>query len=648
MCSSAHSYMGKTLRINLTNQEISEEDNSAYFKDWLTSSGYAVKVLYDELREWVTPYDPANKIVFSAGALIGTVAPGSCKMNISTLGPMTGGWATGSSDSYVAMEMKHAGYDAIIVEGKSHFPCYLWVTDEKVEIRDATALWGKDTWETLKAIRNELNDQELHIISIGPAGENLVRGASVTQDTSRAFGRCGTGAVMGSKNLKAVACRGSHAIRLAQPERFMKKAMECRKRILAAENTERFSHYGTLGIFRKKQDLGSIPYKNSQESVFPEDVSERMDPAAVVDKYAVAKQNFPGCPIGCSKTLVIGDGPYKGLTCDSNHWEVFGTLVARCGSSEPTLMVKASAYCNQLGIDFNLAGCTIAWAMECYQRGILTEEDTDGLALEWGDEAVILELIRKIAYREGFGNILAEGVKRAAELVGRGSEKYALHIKGQDLYECMRGSNAWAFGAAVSTRGGGHTTGTCGFEQMLAVDEEKAFRVLGVHDVDNAVTYEGKPEVTYIYEVLHRINNCTGVCHQNTIYNNLDYINLDDLAELLSSACGVEFTRADLEHLAMRQLNLEKAFNARFTGFSRKDDMPPERERTEPLRKGKMDGWTLDMDKWNEMLDIYYDLHGWDRETGYPKRSTLEKYGLGYVADELAQIGKLGTDIYFR
>jgi len=644
MSETNYGYVGKTLRINLTSKEISVEDNAAYFKEWLNSSGYAAKIIYDELKDWVTPFDPANKIIFSAGTLIGTLAPGACKMNISTIGPMTGGWASSFSDSYVAMEMKHAGYDGIIVEGRSHFPCYLWITDEKVEIRDASELWGQTTWETLESIRKELDDDTLHIVSIGPAGENLVRGASVIHDRNRGFGRCGTGAVMGSKNLKALVCKGKKPIQIAQPERFIEKARECRKRILAAANTERFSNYSTLGIFKHKQDMGAIPYKNSQESVFPEDTDVSMDPKLVVDKYTVAKQNFPGCPIGCSRHMEITDGPYKGLVTEGNHWEPFGTIVGRCGCTEPTFMVKVSAYCNEMGVDFNLAGSAIAWAMECYQRGILTKEDTDGLALEWGDEPVILELIRKICYREGFGNILAEGCKRAADIIGRDSSYYALHIKGQDLYECLRGSNAWAFGACVSTRGGGHTTGTCGFEQMLAIDDDKAFEVIGIHNVDDPLTYEGKAAVTYFYEVLHRINNSTGVCHQNTVYNNLDYMQVSDLAELISSATGIELTKNDLEEIAMRQLNLEKAINARFTNFDRKDDLPTKRHQTEPMRKGPMDGWKLDMNKWNLMLDEYYELHGWNKETGYPTRSTLEKYNLGYVADELENRGKLGVE----
>jgi len=514
-----YGFTGKTLRINLTSKEIKVEDNTKYFKDWLTSSGYAAKIIYDEVKEWVTPFDPANRIIFSAGALIGTLAPGACKMNISTIGPMTGGWATSSSDSYVAMEMKHAGYDSVIVEGRSHFPCYLWITDKKVEIRDATSLWGKTTWETLDTIREELNDDKLHIVSIGPAGENLVRGASVIHDRNRGFGRCGTGAVMGSKNLKALVCKGKLPIKVADGDRFMNKAMELHKRILNPPNTKKFSEYSTLGIFKHKQDMGAIPYKNCQESVFPEDTDVSMDPALVVDKYTVAKQNFPGCPIGCARHMEISDGPYKGLVTEGNHWEPFGTIVARCGCKEPTFMVKVSSYCNEMGVDFNLAGGSIAWAMECYQRGILTKEDTDGIALEWGDEPVILELIRKISYREGFGNILAEGCKRASDIIGRDSSYYAIHMKGQDLYECLRGSNAWALGAIVSTRGGGHTTGTCGFEQMLAIDDDKAYKVLGIRNVDNPLTYEGKAEVTYLYEILHRIKNCNAIFKQKSIYN---------------------------------------------------------------------------------------------------------------------------------
>lgn len=635
---------GRTLRVNLTSREIRTEDNSQYYRDFLTSSGYAAKIIYDEVKDWVTPFDPANKVVFSAGALIGTVAPGACKMNISTIGPMTGGWATGSSDSYVAMELKHAGYDAIIVEGRSHRPCYLYVTDEAVELRDATALWGKTTWETLDAIREELGDPKLHIISIGPAGENLARGACVIQDRGRGFGRCGTGAVIGSKNLKAIVCKGKKPIQVADPEKFMQSAHRCRRKILDCPETERFRKYGTLGIFQHKQDMGAIPYRNSQESVFPEDTDVTMDPVEVIDKYTVSKQSFPGCPIGCGRHVTITDGPYKGLTAEFNHWEAFGTIVGRCAVTEPTFMVKVTAYCNELGIDFNLAGCAIAWAMECYQRGILTVDDTDGMELRWGDEAQILELIRKMSYREGFGNILAEGSKRAADIIGRDSGYYAMHIKGQDLYECLRGSNAWALGATVSTRGGGHTTGTCGYEQAINIDSEKAYQVLGIRNVEDPLSYEGKAEVTYLFEVLHRINNATGICHQNTIYNKLDYLVVADIAEMLSAATGVEMDAKDLEDIAQRQINLEKAINARFTQFTRKDDLPTPRDQAEPLHKGKMAGWKLDMDKYNGMLDRYYELHGWDKETGYPKRSTLEKLGLGYVADELEQRGKLGRE----
>jgi len=636
-------FTGKTLRINLTSREVKVEDNSRYFREWLGSGGYAAKILYDEVREWVTPFEPANKLIFSAGALMGTLTPGACKMNISTIGPMTGGWATGSSDSYVGMELKHAGYDSVIVEGRSHFPCYLWITDEKVEIRDASALWGLTTWETLDAIREELMDDTLHIASIGPAGENLVRGGCIMQDQNRAFGRCGSGAVMGSKNLKALVCKGKKPIKVAEPERFMKKALECWDRISNSPETERFRKYGTLGLLKHKQDICGIPYKNCQDGKIPDEMAEKVEPIRMIEKYQVARKNFPSCPIGCSRHMEVTEGPYKGLKAEINQWETFGTVQCRLAVEEPTFMLKSNAYCNQLGLDVNAAGGAIAWAMECYQRGILTREDTDGLALEWGDEAVILELMRKISYREGFGNILAEGSMRAASIVGRNSEYYAIHIKGMDLYESLRASLGWCLGAVTSTRGGGHTTGAPGYEQTGAAgDGTKTFKILGIKGVEDPLEYEGKAELTYYFEALHRISNSLGICHQNTIWNKLDYMDLTDIAELLSAATGMEFSRDDLENIAMRQMNLEKAINLRFTNFARKDDLPTAREQTEPLTSGKLAGWKMDMEKFNKMLDRYYELHGWNKETSYPTYATLEKYGLVYVAEELALKGKLG------
>ena len=635
-----YAYAGKILRVNLSNGKISTEPTSKYAKEWLGASGIAIKILYDELRSWVTPYEPANKLIFSAGALVGTTAPGACKSNMSTLGPMTGGWASSCSDSYVGGQLKYAGYDSIVIEGKAHTPVYLWIHDNRVEMRKASHLWGKTTWETLETIREELGDTTLHTVSIGPAGENLVRGACIIQDKGRAFGRCGTGAVMGAKNLKAIVAKGTGAIRVAHPIPFMETVAKVREIFNKVKSVDGMQKYGTLRGLAKKQEICGINFKNFQECTLPEDMMKAIDPCKTIDQYEVARQSFPGCAIGCSRHLYFTEGPYAGLKTESNQMEVMLTLQTRLAIWEPTFMMNANAYCNQLGLDVDAAGGPIGWAMECYQRGILNERDTDGLKLNWGDAGVALELIRKIAYREGFGNILAEGCARAADIIGRDSNYYAMHIKGQDLYEPCRGALGWCLGTTTSTRGGGHTTGATPDMRVGLEEKGKVGLIFGV-DHPLPQEYEDKAKMVMYMEALHRVNNCLGICHMNTIHGDFDQIDFPQLAELYSTATGWERSVEDLKRMAMKQLNLEKALNLRHTPFARKDDMPTPRDMTEPIPAGNLAGWKIDVEKFNKMLDEYYDLHGWDRETSFPTRKILIDLDLEYVANDLEKIGKL-------
>ena len=638
-------YAGKILRINLTSEETSTESTLPYAKEWLGASGIAIKILYDELRSWVTPYEPANKLIFSAGALMGTTAPGACKSNISTLGPMTGGWASGLSDSYVGGQLKYAGYDSVVIEGKAHTPVYLWIDDDKVELRDATYLWGKTTWETLDILRKDLNDPALHIVSIGPAGENLVRGACVIQDKGRAFGRCGTGAVMGSKNLKAIVVRGTGSVKIADPEKFTKTVRAVRAMInSAASKLEEMRKYGQLGKLDKKQAACGMNYKNFQDSTLPDDMLKAIDPRKTIDKYEVSRKSFPGCAVGCSRLMHITEGPYAGLKTECCQIETLLTLQTRLAVWEPTFMFKVNAYCNELGLDVDAAGGSIGWAMECFQRGIINEKDTDGLTLNWGDAAVALELIRKMSYREGFGNILAESCARAADIIGRDSSYYAMHIKGQDLYEPCRGALGWSLGTTTSTRGGGHTTGAIIDSRPFGTGpaKEKASSIFGIDNPYTALEYEGKAEMVTYTESLHRVNNCFGICHVNTIHEHIDFIDIPHLAELYTAATGWETSVEELKRMTRRQLNLEKAFNLRHTDFDRKDDLPTPRDLNEPIPSGNLKGWKMDMEKYNKMLDEYYDLHGWDRKTSFPTRKTLVDMDLEYVADDLEKIGKLG------
>lgn len=636
-------FAGKILRVNLSNGEIRTERTSDYVGEWLGATGIAIKILYDELHKWVTPYDPRNKVIFGAGPLIGTTAPGANKLNVSTLGPEMGGWASSCSDSYLGGELKCSGYDSVVFEGRAHSPVYLWVHDDHVEIRDASRLWGKTTWDTLDAIRKEFGDPSLHIASIGPAGENLVRGACVVNDKGRAHGRGGIGAVMGSKNLKALVAKGSGAVQVSNPKRFMDAVMKCREMFKGRRSSEVFHKYGTLCLMRRKQEVSGNIYKNFQDVALPPEMAEAIDPIKMIDKFEVAKQSYPGCALGgCSRILHITEGPYKGLTAEANQWEVVTTMQGRLAIEEPYWMLKANALCNQLGLGVDEAGGPIGWAMECFQRGIIDEKDTGGTKFEWGNADLALEWIRKIAYREGFGNILAEGSARAAEIIGRDSGYYAMHMKKMDLYEPCRGAMGWCLGTTTSTRGGGHTTGAPLCETAdSSLDVEKAQQVYGISNPHKPEEYEGKPRMVAYGEVIQRVNNAFGVCHYNTTYWDPNLVDLPQLAELYSAATGRETTVEDLKRLAIRQLNLEKAFNLRFTDLDRKDDMPTPRDMSEPIPSGGFAGWKMDMKRYNRMLDEYYELHGWDTESSYPKRKTLIDLGLEEVARDLERIGKV-------
>ena len=637
------SMTGKTVRINLSNGWSRVDDYSNEFDNYL--GHYAAKILYDELLDGTTPFDPRNIVILSCGALMGTLAPGSCKMSMSTLSPVTGGWGTGSSDSHVGLAMKATGYDNLIIEGRAKKPCYLYLTEAGVEVRDAVSLWGKTTWETLDALREELKDKQLHVLSIGPAGENLSRNACVIQDRNRAFGRCGTGAVLGSKNIKAIVCKGNRPVRVADSERFFKRVSALREVMLASETYKTMGKYGTLSCLPRKQEICGIPYKNYQECRLPDELVDQMNPMKLIDKYQTSRQGFPGCVLCCGREVEITEGKYKGVKANMNQWEIMGAIIGKCMVHNPEFMIVVSMRCNQMGIDVDVVGGAVAWAMECYERGILTKEDTGGMEIKWGDEDMILKLVDMMSYREGFGDMLADGSARAAERLGRGSEYYAIHVKKQDLYEMSRSSNAWCLGATTSTRGGGHTTGAPGYEQnSKGMDNEACLRLFGMtaDEVQDPESYDGKAKLVYYMEALHRMCNTLGICNFNTAHWNISFADMDDLAELTSAAVGREVTVQMMEDAAMRQLNIEKALNLRFTHFDRQDDYPPDREMNEAIPSGLRKGWKIDREKYDKMLDEYYLMHGWDLRTSYPTRATLERYGLADIADDLERIGKLG------
>jgi len=612
-------------------------------QDWL--NGLAQWIIYNEVKPGITPYEPSNKLVIGAGPLNGTLAPGASRVTADSKSPVTGGVGSSNSDGYFSAELKFAGFDTIVFEGKAKNPVYLWIKDDCIELRDATHLWGKTTWEVDDIIKHEMCDERIQIMCIGPAGENLVRGACIIVNRGRACGRCGLGAVMGSKNLKAVAVRGSGGVEVAEPERFMRAVDNARNMFATMDEQSPAIKYGTLRIAASKQEQCGIPYKNFQYLDLPANAFNKLI-KAIEDwqkEYRIRIIGYPACPRPCDRYFRIERGSYAGLACGGVQFEALTDFAGKLAVDDPEFILKINSYCNQLGLDIDNLSGPISWAMECYEKGILKENDTGGMKLDWGDKDVILELTRKIAYREGFGRILGEGCARCAQLFGRGSEYFAIHVKGQDLYESMRNAIGWALGACVSTRGGGHTTGAPAIETSGKVDADLAEKVYGVRALANPQAFEGKAKLVGYFEMLHRSNNSLGICHLLTTSSNPSFMGFGELAELYSAATGWETTEDDLKRCAERMLNVEKAFNILHAGFSRQDDYPPPRCLEEPIPRGRAAGFKIGKEKWDTLLDEYYEIHNWDKETSFPTRECLEQLNLKEIADDLEKAGKFGV-----
>jgi aldehyde:ferredoxin oxidoreductase len=637
-----YAYTGKILHVDLCTGAIFVEPTMNYIQRWLGGRGINMSILYAEVKPWTMPYEPANRIIIGTGPLVGTLAPAATRHSIASKNVFSYGVGTSNCGGHFSPELKFAGYDHLVLQGRARKPVYLWINDDHIELRDANEIWGKTTWETDDLIKQDIGNEDIQILCIGPAGEHLVRGACIISNRNRAAGKCGLGAVMGSKNLKAVAVKGTGSVAVAHPERFMQAVESARERIQKAEFLKVFLPSGSHGFWYGANNDSRIPYKNFQDAHMPEESSKKLDPAVFLKRYIKKNLGYSACPIPCSHYHKVDHGPYANLGTEAFQLETSINFGGKLAIDYPPAIIKAHALCNQLGLGMDIVAGSIAWAFECYQRGILTQEDTDGLSLEWGDYGVVFELAIKMAYREGFGNILAEGCKKASEILGRGSEYYAIHMKGQDLYEEVRMPIGWGFGACVATRGGGHTTGATQCEAFAGNPEvaEIAKKTFGVRTIDPA-TYEDKPKLTIYIERLQEVVNSLGLCMFMGQWLCPTYLGIKELAELYSAGTGWETTEEDFVKMADRILNLEKAFNILHANWTRKDDYPPDRCLTEPIRTGPYKGFTLSKDQYDRMLDEYYHLHGWDPDTGLQTRKCLNKLDLITVASDLNRAGKL-------
>ncbi len=626
---------GKILRINLSKKKISFEDYRKY-RSFLGGRGVNQYILFRELPLGISPFDPRNILAIGAGILDGTSAPTACRVSIDTKNVLTGGIGSSNIGGTFGPEMKLAGISNIVITGKAENLVYISIDDDKIDIRDATHIKKKKISETETIIKKEIGN-DFQMMSIGPAGENLVRSACIIINNARAAARCGIGAVMGSKNLKAVAVRGRGNIEIANPKRFEKIVRECNEKL---ENTDAFKLLRKYGIYFNEKpwiEGPQTPYRNFSGDI-PTDEEEEKITREEFFKYRVGRKKCcNACPIECWSTYSWKENG-KMVTIDQLQYNSIHNFGYKLGIFDPKLILKAHALLNDLGLDEDNICGSVGWALECYEKKLLTQEDTEGITLEWGDSKTLFELFRKIAYREGFGDLLAEGCKRASEKVGRGTEECCIHVKGQELFETLWLSPAWSLGTVISPRGGTHTRGAIMVEAVKgSVSKKQSEKLFGIPDIGEMTAYKDKEKLVFFMEKFESVLDCLGVCFFVHGIHRKGMLIPKDLSNLLSAATGSDISPSNLLRIGERTTNLEKSFNVLHTNWNRKDDYPPKRFVDHPL-SGE---FRIDLNKWSSMLDNYYDLHGWDKKTGWPKRENLEKLDLKEVIDKLEKYRKL-------
>ncbi|HEY65700.1 MAG TPA: aldehyde ferredoxin oxidoreductase family protein [Caldilineae bacterium] len=617
-----NAYGGTILRIDLTDGIIHRHPTEEHLaRMFLGGRGLNVKRLWDELPAHTDGLSPENILVFGVGPLVGTLFPGGARFNVSAMSPQTGILGDSNAGGFFGPELKFAGYDQVVIRGRAEHPVYLWIHDDVVELRDARHLWGKDVWEATEAIRQELGDPDVQVATIGQAAENGVRFTGVFVNLNRPAARTGMGAVMASKNLKAIAVRGTRLFPVADMARFQELIEQLDERIYAHPEYEIRARLGTTKLIKALNSIGGLPTRHFQRGCFEE--ADAVSGEAIEKLYKIKSKACFACTIPCSRFLVIKDRRFPGLKMEGPEYEPLAGFTVRVGNNDLALGLKCVDLANRYGMDAIALSEVISWAMECYQRGILSRDEADGLDLTWGNGETILALIHKIAHREGFGDMLADGVKRAAERLGRGSEEIAMHGKGLEVFQAdPRSIKAYGLGNAVASRGADHLRSEPWFE--FSNDPEEGIRRYGIPETAFRLEYKGKGLVVKHFEEMAAISDALGIC-KNT-YNNMEVLNWDETAELLQAATGWDITGEEVRRIGERIVNLERLFIAR-EGVTRKDDTLPKRFLQEPMPEGSGDstGSVLELEP---MLDEYYRARGWDVRTGLPTREKLEELGL--------------------
>ncbi len=613
-------YTGKVLHIDLDSGESGvEELNMNDAKMFIGGKGLGAKLLWDLTEKGIDPLGPHNPLMFVTGPLNGLTVPTSGRYCVVTKSPLTGIFNDSHCGGYFGPEIKRAGYDALVITGKAPVPSYIFIKDDEVNIEDASGLWGKTTFETVDILRKKYENDSLRIAAIGPAGENLVKYAMINIDTydqkerGGQAGRGGAGAVMGSKNLKAVMVKGTGKVEPEDPEGFKAASKEAFRITREDDFIPNRTHYGTPIWINPMSEYGILPTRNFQHATFAD--AEDISGETMRDEIVERDVSCYGCPIRCGKHSVVKKGAYAGTELEGPEYELLALLGSNCMMSDLGVVSKASYLVDELGLDGISTGNVLAWAMECFERGLISVEDTDGLEPCFGEPEPYIELIRKIAYREGIGDLLAEGVKRASESLGKGSSDFAIHSKGMEFpgYE-PRGSPGMGLAYATSDRGACH---------------QRAWTVRAELEMEKRFAPDGRARLVKETQDERAAAFSLVMC---------DFVpfGVDSFVKLFNSATGFDLTEEEYLRAGERIWNLIRMFNVR-EGISRKDDSLPKRM-YEPLPDGPTKGNAFTEEMFRGMLDEYYRLRGWN-ENGIPTKTKLKELGFHGMPDvmELAE-----------
>ena len=622
-------YGGDILRVNLNDGSICRHPTELHLaRLFLGGRGLNVKRLWDEIPAHTGGLAPENKLVFGVGPLVGTTCPGGSRFNVSGMSPQTGILGDSNAGGFFGPELKFAGYNQLIIEGKAEHPVYLYIRDDVIELRDARGLWGQDVKETTTAIQGELGDPDIQVATIGQGAENGVLFAGILVNLVRAAARTGMGTLMASKNLKAIAVRGTKSVTVADIYRFTELIEELDERIYNHDEYDIRFRLGTTKLVTNLNDIGGIATRHFQTGQF--DQANQVSGEAIEALYKTKTKGCFACTIPCSRYLVVNDPRFPDLQLEGPEYEPLAGFTSRIGNGDLALGLKCVDMANRAGLDAIALSECISWSMECYERGILSSDEVDGLDMTWGDENTILTLIDNITRREGFGDLLADGVKTAAEHIGRGSEELAMHSKGLEVFQAdPRAVKAYALANAVASRGADHLRAEPWFE--FSGDAEEGIRRYGIPETAFRLEYKGKGLVVKHFEELAAISDATGFC-KNT-YNNMEVLNWDETADLLNAVTGWDLCGEEVRRIGERIVNLERAFIAR-EGITRADDSLPRRFLEEPIGPptSPSAGSVVELEP---MLDEYYKARGWDVETGLPTQAKLEELKLHDVVEKL-------------